>query len=203
MTDSLSYDEILSHYEKYIRSNISIREYAKENGVSLTIYNWFKKFNLPVSTKRRRQKVYPDQQILTLHQEYLKSGLTISEFASQKTISKDTLAFRFRKLKLTIKPTSEHVRKYTVNHGYFNEIDTEEKAYFLGLLYADGCNVKGNNAVVLCLAEQDIDMLKRFATAIEFEFHGRPQIKHNNPNSQPMYRIEKHSSYNSLCYHQI
>lgn len=31
------------------------------------------------------------------------------------------------------------MRKYKVNENYFEEIDTEEKAYWLGFLYADGC----------------------------------------------------------------
>lgn len=31
------------------------------------------------------------------------------------------------------------MRKYQVNENYFENIDTEEKAYWLGFLYADGC----------------------------------------------------------------
>lgn len=31
------------------------------------------------------------------------------------------------------------MRKYKVNEDYFKLIDTEEKAYWLGFLYADGC----------------------------------------------------------------
>ena len=31
-------------------------------------------------------------------------------------------------------------RKYTLNEEFFDIIDTEAKAYFLGLLYADGSN---------------------------------------------------------------
>ena len=30
-------------------------------------------------------------------------------------------------------------RKYNVNDNYFNKIDNEEKAYWLGFLLADGC----------------------------------------------------------------
>lgn len=29
-------------------------------------------------------------------------------------------------------------RKYTINENYFKNIDTEEKAYWLGFIYADG-----------------------------------------------------------------
>ena len=30
--------------------------------------------------------------------------------------------------------------KYTFNKDYFERIDSKDKAYFLGFLYADGCN---------------------------------------------------------------
>ena len=34
--------------------------------------------------------------------------------------------------------TRKRARKYKVNENYFDIIDTEDKAYFLGLLFADG-----------------------------------------------------------------
>lgn len=32
------------------------------------------------------------------------------------------------------------MKKYTVNENYFQSLDSPEKAYILGFLYADGCN---------------------------------------------------------------
>lgn len=31
-------------------------------------------------------------------------------------------------------------RKYEINQDFFDEINTQEKAYFLGILFADGYN---------------------------------------------------------------
>jgi hypothetical protein len=50
--------------------------------------------------------------------------------------------------------------KYTVKHDIFSIIDSEEKAYFLGVLYADGCVHK--NVVKLSLQELDKDILLKF-----------------------------------------
>ncbi len=49
--------------------------------------------------------------------------------------------------------------KYKTNHEYFNNIDTEYKAYILGLLYADGCisQPKGNRQLKLCISLQEED----------------------------------------------
>jgi len=55
-------------------------------------------------------------------------------------------------------------RKYTINQHYFDSIDTEEKAYFLGFLYADGHNSK--SSVTLALKEDDKPILELFQTLI-------------------------------------
>jgi hypothetical protein len=34
------------------------------------------------------------------------------------------------------------MKRKEYNHYYFENIDTEDKAYFLGFIYADGCIVK-------------------------------------------------------------
>lgn len=51
------------------------------------------------------------------------------------------------------------VRKYNINEHYFDEIDSEEKAYFLGILYADGCNMVNRTEVLLRLQEEDYEIL--------------------------------------------
>ena len=41
------------------------------------------------------------------------------------------------------------------NENFFDVIDTEEKAYFLGLLYADGCNYEDKGIIKIDLIEKD------------------------------------------------
>lgn len=52
-------------------------------------------------------------------------------------------------------------RKFKLNELFFDKIDTEEKAYFLGFLYADGCNLVHRNRITLKLHEKDYEILKR------------------------------------------
>lgn len=56
---------------------------------------------------------------------------------------------------------------HKTNHDYFRKIDTEQKAYFLGLLYADGCvtEPKGNRQgkVSISLQEEDGYILENFS----------------------------------------
>lgn len=62
------------------------------------------------------------------------------------------------------------MRNYILNDGYFRKIDSERKAYFLGFIYADGCNcqykdykTKNHNLryrFTIALKDSDIDILK-------------------------------------------
>jgi hypothetical protein len=60
--------------------------------------------------------------------------------------------------------------RYTANHDYFAEIDTEEKAYFLGLLFADGSvQAEGKSwRIRLTLQRQDQDVVERLKQAISY-----------------------------------
>lgn len=58
-------------------------------------------------------------------------------------------------------------RKYHLNHNYFDIIDTEEKAYFLGLLYADGSNDTDRSKIRISLQESDLEILEKFNSSIE------------------------------------
>lgn len=68
---------------------------------------------------------------------------------------------------------------YTLFDKYFQYIDTEEKAYFLGLLYADGCNIKNSNGVSLQLKEDDLYILEKFKDEIKYTGPIRKVIKKN------------------------
>ena len=51
---------------------------------------------------------------------------------------------------------------YNVDESFFDVIDSEQKAYILGLLFADGCNdikKKGGATVSLSLNEKDEDII--------------------------------------------
>jgi len=61
------------------------------------------------------------------------------------------------------------VPSYTKNYNFFNKIDTEEKAYFLGLMFADGnnyINKDGDYQISIVLQEQDKSILEKFRNLI-------------------------------------
>ncbi len=57
-------------------------------------------------------------------------------------------------------------KKRIYNESYFENIDTEIKAYYLGLLYADGCNHASCNKIELGLQEEDGDIVRKLSKLI-------------------------------------
>ena len=65
-------------------------------------------------------------------------------------------------------------RRYTVDDTYFDKIDTQDKAYYFGLLYADGCNYEDSGLIKIDLIEKDVELLQTFANDIKYT----GEIKH-------------------------
>lgn len=57
-------------------------------------------------------------------------------------------------------------RPDSFNQNLLEKIDTEEKAYWLGFLYADGSVGSTDNRIELTLAEKDLDHIKKFKNFI-------------------------------------
>ena len=89
----------------------------------------------------------------------------ITELIKAKVLQKD-IALRYgialTTLKRLLNRNNIDSKLYKVKHDYFSVIDCEEKAYWLGFLYADGYNAKTRNQVKLKLHDQDLHILEKF-----------------------------------------
>ena len=79
-------------------------------------------------------------------------------------------------------------KKY-VNENYFEVIDTEHKAYWLGFLYADGCVSTDRYTVDLGLKEDDYEHLLKFKEDIESEHNISKRKKEMNGKVFYSYRL--------------
>lgn len=60
-------------------------------------------------------------------------------------------------------------RVFNFNDDYFESINTEDKAYFLGLLFADGNVYSKTNRVQITLSNKDVYILKEFSERIGYK----------------------------------
>jgi len=67
------------------------------------------------------------------------SGVPSSAISKQFGVSRQAVIDCLRRKGIDRRRAGLH-RKYPVNESYFDRIDTSDKAYWLGFLYADGCN---------------------------------------------------------------
>lgn len=73
--------------------------------------------------------------------------------------------------------TRNKKRKYNVNEQYFDNIDTEEKAYILGFIAADG--YVSHNSLVISLNERDVDILEKIKKELQAEHPIKYFVKDN------------------------
>ena len=76
-----------------------------------------------------------------------------------------------RSYRIEVRDTAYTARKYVCNSNYFSTIDSEEKAYWLGFIYADGYLSKTNyrsNILGISLSVVDKGHLEKFRQAIGF-----------------------------------
>ena len=64
---------------------------------------------------------------------------------------------------------------------YFDKINTEEKAYWLGFLYADGSISSKEDKIELGLAEKDLHHIEKFKQTHDKIFLSRVLNIHNSP----------------------
>ncbi len=76
-------------------------------------------------------------------------------------------------------------QKYKFDENYFGKINTSNKAYFLGLIYADGCIYPLRNSLAIKLTREDNYILEEF----------KKDVKSNKPLYQRRSELIKGTSY--------
>lgn len=92
---------------------------------------------------------------------YVNKYYSITKIAKRYAVDRDTISRLLKRNNIKLHKLGSHLRKYSLNEHYFDNINSEDTAYFLGLLYADGCNHL--NKVDIDLQEQDKEILSIFS----------------------------------------
>lgn len=120
--------------------------------------------------------------------ERYNTGESAYELAKKYSVTPPCIYSVLKNNKIKIRtPHEAKAKKYQLNELFFENIDTEEKAYFLGLLFADGYNNE-KGRVILTLQERDVDIIKKFNIVIN---SNRPLklIKKKKDHHQNMYQL--------------
>lgn len=131
-----------------------------------TIAKILKRNNRVLTGKRLQYSQADENRICQLYQEGYTQIEILDMFAS---INSEATIYQILK-KHNISKRSTGARSAIKNHDYFENIDTEKKAYFLGLLMADGCVMESKKGKVVNfgLKESDKYLIDEFANEIGF-----------------------------------
>jgi hypothetical protein len=106
------------------------------------------------------------------------AGASTVQAAHLYGYSQQTCTNVLRRHSIVPRTRDEVCRRYSVDESFFDIIDAEEKAYWLGFLTADGGIVDG--AIHLSLQERDCDHVRKFIAALRSDHPMRvvPNGKH-------------------------
>jgi hypothetical protein len=94
----------------------------------------------------------------------------MTKIADIYNVSGDTIRRRLKANNISIKK-NDFYKKKNFNENFFDKIDTEEKAYWLGFIYADGCvsHRKTTDVFEIKLSEKDKIHLEKLKLALDSE----------------------------------
>lgn len=100
-----------------------------------------------------------------------KKGKSLRQIEKDYNVTRNTVSKYLTEHNIKV-TTGNHYRTYYHNEDYFENIDCEHKAYWLGFMFADGYisnneNRYGQDQFGLSLAKEDIEVLYKFKQDIE------------------------------------
>lgn len=145
--------------QEFLTTSYSATKVAEKYGICRLKFGKYLRANKIETSNKHRN--FDEQFYISLYNEYKQTDISIAELAKKHNISKSFLGKFFREQGVEKVVTKS---KYQVNSNFFNEIDNEEKAYWLGFLYADGYN--SNTYVQLAISYIDYNHVKKFRKSL-------------------------------------
>jgi DNA invertase Pin-like site-specific DNA recombinase len=194
---TLSADEV-EDLVLWYQEGVKQQEIAKRLGVSVYIVRQLLKNNSQSGYARKSGNKFitlcnfASDDVENMIEQY-QSGISAEQIGRQYGVSDDTIIKKLREHNIEIRS-----RSYRLNENYFDAIDNQDKAYILGLLYADGCNNTQIKSIILSLQEEDMHILQQIRDVLDSEQPLR-FIDRNSKNEKwkNSYSLEVHSRHMS------
>lgn len=147
-------ETFIPEIKKMLDNKKSLTEIAKHYGFFKdTLCNYLDKKGI---RKKRQRKIHFSNDILEYAFKKCKDGISIASVAKELNINDETLAKDLLQ-KYSYKPG--HDGKKCCNSNYFEEINTKEKAYWLGFFSADGYVNQSTRTIEFCLKDKEAIVL--------------------------------------------
>lgn len=156
------YQESVPDVLSRLKNGEKLASIARSYGFERNSFSrWLDKNGYRKKTKTRGVRNTPD--VIAKAHELCVSGMSIVTAANELHVPRWSL---YRDLRITYGYKPLHDGKKPVDDYYFHEIDSYEKAYWLGFFAADGYN-SGDGHIEFCLKDEDKYAVEYFKKAIK------------------------------------
>lgn len=109
--------------------------------------------------------IWSEDQKQYIKKEYVEEDKTLKELATKFQVQPQSIRNLLRKMNIVI--TNKKIRDYPRDSNFFNIINTSDKAYWLGMFYADGTVAMKSNQITLALKDKEhIEKFKNVISAV-------------------------------------
>ena len=121
------------------------------------------------------------------------SGLSSVKLADKYGINPSTVFNILKRSGLSARSNSINSRKYICDYDYFENVDTEEKAYWLGFIYADGwiSKQKYGDYFGITLSTKDIDHLHKLKESMQSTYNINSYVHDTDYKDNTEYSVYK------------
>ena len=160
----------------YCNKYISIAKIVETTGISrYNITKILKDNNIEIINRQNQLNYDVEKDIIPLYNK----GYSLTSIAKKFNTNRDTLSRKLKELGIQV---VNHQNETKFNEGIFDVIDTEEKAYWLGFIFADGYisstpndpSKKSKYQFELSLKASDVNHLNKFNKFME---HNKDNVK--------------------------
>lgn len=133
-------------------------------------------------------RIFTEEEKQFIREKYVNTKWTVAKIGKELKAGVATVR-KFLHEENLIRPVGSSSRKYSSNFSYFESIDTEQKAYWLGVLYADGCVSKKDNSLRFSSIDKEwIETYKK-----DLEYNGPINIDHHSKFNKNIYKVTMYS----------
>lgn len=142
-------------------SGNSAKSCSKKFNINIkSVYKILKEFNIPTDAIKSKPEI---EKLIV--KDYI-NGISQYGLSKKYKIERTTIRQLLKRNNVKFRTDSEARKLYSYDNNYFKEINTPNKAYFLGLLISDGTNIR--NGFRIMLQEGDLHILEAFKKDIKY-----------------------------------
>jgi len=116
-----------------------------------------------------KARVFSDQEILNIILLY-NDGISSRELGIKYNTTHGVIIKLLESRRVYIRSNKDFKRLYNFDRNFLDIINTQEKAYFLGFLYADGCFSEQDNRILIDLNIKDEEILNKFSKLLNSNY---------------------------------